>query len=175
MGEFASVKTATDKVIAYKDPKLPDAPVVSEAADWWNILQTIIPGDAETMVAALRTLYPHDELPETIYRRVLVHFDRIASCSSETANIFHGFCASLNSDLGVAFADLAETYRIRALKRLETTNEFRFVQRAAIRFLYDDVELWAAFGYEGASVHLGGYINRGFNDLAWLPDLPNDL
>jgi len=41
-----------------------------------------------------------------------------------------------------------------------------------VRFLYDDVEVWQAFGYEGASAHLGGYVNRGFNDLDWLPDPP---
>jgi hypothetical protein len=33
--------------------------------------------------------------------------------------------------------------------------------------------VWRHFGYEGASAQHGGYINRGFDDLNWLPD-PDD-
>ena len=36
--------------------------------------------------------------------------------------------------------------------------------------LYDDPEVWAALGCEGSSFDKGGYINRGFNDLDWLPE-----
>ena len=73
------------------------------------------------------------------------------------------------------FAELAETYRVGVLKQIESTAEFFFVQRFAVRYFYDNIEVWAAFGYQGASVHLGGYVRRGFNDLDWLPALPNDL
>jgi len=158
------------KVTAYKDPKLPEAPAVSGAADWAAGLYGISAGDAETLVAAIRTLCPHDELPETVYRRVVVQFDRLPA--SEHIAVF---CRMLNDAGPVAFAALAETYRVQALKRIENTPEFTFVQRMAVRYLYDDVEVWSAFGYEGASVHLGGYVKRGFDDLDWLPPLPNDL
>ena len=36
--------------------------------------------------------------------------------------------------------------------------------------LYNDKEVWDILGYEGASYDKGGYINRGFNDLDWLPE-----
>ena len=36
--------------------------------------------------------------------------------------------------------------------------------------LYDDHEVWELLGYEGASFDKGGYIDRGFDDLDWLPD-----
>ena len=35
--------------------------------------------------------------------------------------------------------------------------------------LYNNKEVWPKFGYEGASADKGGYINRGFNDIDWLP------
>jgi len=159
-----------DKTTAYKDPKLPAPLAVSIAADWAGHLKTISETDAETLVAAIRTLYPHDDLPVTIYRRVVLHFDRLSA-----GQIFAVFCKSLAESWPIPFAALAETYRVEALKRIEPTPEFTFVQRMAVRYLYDDVEVWAAFGYEGASVHLGGYIKRGFDDLDWLPKLPNDL
>ena len=166
---------ATGKVTAYKDPKLPAAPAVGEGADWAAGLAAIAPADAETLVAAIRTLYPHDALPERLYRRVVVHLDRLANGAAPVAEALRSFCAGLAQGWPIGFAERAETYRIQALKKLEGTTEFTFVQRAAVRYLYDDVELWAAFGYEGASVHLGGYVKRGFDDLDWLPPLPNDL
>ncbi len=158
------------KVTAYKDPKLPAALTVSGAADWADGLGGISAADAETLVAAIRTLCPHDDLPDTVYRRVVAQFDRLSA-----AEHLATFCKMLDSAGPIAFAGLAETYRVQALKRIEDTPEFTFVQRMAVRYLYDDVEVWSAFGYEGASVHLGGYVKRGFDDLNWLPPLPNDL
>jgi len=32
--------------------------------------------------------------------------------------------------------------------------------------------LWQVLGYQGPSFELGGYLNRGFNDLDWLPEPP---
>ncbi len=159
-----------NKAVAYKDPKLPAPLAASTAADWAAGLQTISAADAETLVAAIQTLYPHDKLPVTIYRRVVLHFDRLSA-----GQILSGFCKAASESWPIPFPALAETYRIEALKRIEALPEFTFVQRMAVRYLYDDIEVWAAFGYQGASVHLGGYIKRGFDDLNWLPPLPNDL
>jgi hypothetical protein len=159
-----------NKAVAYKDPKLPAPLAVSEKDDWAGALKTISAADAEILAAAIQTLYPHDSLPFTVYRRVVLHFDRLDAGPTLTA-----FCKAASASWQIPFSALAETYRVEALKRIESTPEFTFVQRMAVRYLYDDVEVWAAFGYEGASVHLGGYIKRGFDDLDWLPPLPNDL
>ena len=34
--------------------------------------------------------------------------------------------------------------------------------------LYNQKEVWPLFGYEGESYSKGGYIDRGFDDIAWL-------
>jgi hypothetical protein len=39
-----------------------------------------------------------------------------------------------------------------------------------VRHLYNNPLVWRYFGYEGPSAHLGGYINRGFDDISWIPD-----
>ncbi len=169
------MQTATDKVTAYKDPKLPVAPTASSGPDWADAFQTISAADARTLLAAVETLYPHATLNPLIYRRVILQFDRAASSNPAAAESLAAFCASLQTAFPLPFPDLAESYRVAALKNIETTASFFFVQRLAIRYLYDDVELWAAFGYEGASVHLGGYLKRGFDDLDWLPPLPNEI
>ncbi|MDE8344752.1 MAG: hypothetical protein POH28_01055 [Acidocella sp.] len=137
-------------------------------------MKNLTHAQAETLVSVIRTLCPHECLDISIYRRAVSHFDRLAA-AAEVAGTIDRFCEAIVSGWPLAFGALAETYRVQALQRLQETAEFMFVQRMAVRYLYDDVEVWAAFGYQGASVHLGGYVGRGFNDLDWLPDLPNDL
>jgi hypothetical protein len=160
---------AEGKVTAHKDPKLPVAVAVPDGPAWaegYSITQD----DADTLLAVIRTLCPHDTLPDHIYRRVVLHIARLGAAEKLTP-----FCQSLNTAWPLPFSELAETYRAQVLKSLETRPEFTVIQRLAVRYLYDDVEVWAAFGYEGASTHLGGYLKRGFDDLDWLPPLPNDL
>jgi hypothetical protein len=167
--------TAAGKVTAYKDPNLRAAPVVLAGPDWAGALTAISPEDAETLCAAVSTLYPHDALDRLIYRRVIAQFDRVVAQSREAADMLAIVCARLNEGAVLPFAALAESYRVQGLKSIEATPAFFFLQRLAVRYLYDDVEVWAAFGYEGASVQLGGYIKRGFDDLDWLPPLPNEI
>jgi hypothetical protein len=156
-------------VTAYKDPKLP--PQLSLPPDWLAGLTALTKPEGMALLAAVQTLYPHAALPVEVYHRAVLMLDRL---SSGVATL-RAFCAALDAATQVKFADLAETYRIQVLKSLQDTPGFFFTQRMVVRYLYDDVLVWAAFGYEGASVHLGGYIKRGFDDLDWLPPLPNDL
>jgi hypothetical protein len=46
------------------------------------------------------------------------------------------------------------------------------VRGQCISSLYNNDMAFAHFGYPGPSWEKGGYINRGFNDLKWLPDPP---
>ncbi len=160
--------------IAHKDPALPPPLAVPDGPKWRDALKNLDAIHAESLCAAIHTLCPHDTIPETCYRRVVYHLDRIAQ-APEAAAMLRRFCGMLAEIYPLPFAELAETYRVGVLKQIESTAEFFFVQRFAVRYFYDNIEVWAAFGYQGASVHLGGYVRRGFNDLDWLPALPNDL
>ena len=51
-----------------------------------------------------------------------------------------------------------------------STDFFGFIRRTTVLNLYNHADVWNALGYEGASFDKGGYINRGFNDLDWLPE-----
>ncbi|NJO38293.1 MAG: hypothetical protein HC871_12680 [Rhizobiales bacterium] len=43
-----------------------------------------------------------------------------------------------------------------------------------VNVLYNDHEVWKIFGYQGASFEEGGYLYRGFDDLSWLPEPPDE-
>jgi len=159
-------------ITAHKDPKLPPPVELPDGPEWTSALALFGPHVAETLVAAVRTLYPHDGLPERVYRRTVFQFDAMAAKAPAAAQALAQFIDLVDGAMPVPFRDLSEGYRVQVLKGIEPSSAFRLVQRSSVRFLYDDVEVWQAFGYEGASVHLGGYVNRGFNDLDWLPDPP---
>jgi len=36
--------------------------------------------------------------------------------------------------------------------------------------LYNQHDVWTKLGYEGPSWEKGGYLERGFNDIDWLPE-----
>ena len=44
------------------------------------------------------------------------------------------------------------------------------MRSTAVVEIYSDPNTWKLLGYEGPSFAQGGYIDRGFNDLEWLPD-----
>jgi hypothetical protein len=158
--------------IAHKDPKLPPPIALPDGPDWTGALRQIDPHAALTLLAAARTLYPHEGLPDRVYRRVVAQFDRMAATSPVVAQSLAQFVDLVDAAMPLPFAELTEGYRSQVLRSIEGTGAFRLVQRATVRFLYDDVEVWDAFGYEGASVQLGGYAKRGFDDLRWLPEPP---
>lgn len=158
--------------VAHKDPNLPPAPAIPEGPEWTRALTVLSPEVGETLAAVVRTLCPHDALPDRIYRRVVLHYDRLARTLPDVTAFIAQAVGALERAMPLPFRERSESYRIAALKTIETTASFVFLQRTAVRFLYDDIEVWDAFGYEGASVHLGGYVTRGFDDLDWLPEPP---
>jgi hypothetical protein len=121
-----------------------------------------------TIAAAARTLYPHDALPDDVYGRVGDKLAEAAREDSGAAQTIEEGVSALNG--GRPFADLDAAEQLEAVKGIEGSDFFELVRSTAIVEVYSDQRTWQAFGYEGPSFDKGGYIDRGFNDLDWLPD-----
>jgi hypothetical protein len=76
--------------------------------------------------------------------------------------------SALNGDR--PFAELSADEQLEALKGIEGSAFFELVRSTAVVEIYSDQRTWQLIGYEGPSFDNGGYINRGFSDLDWLPD-----
>jgi hypothetical protein len=121
-----------------------------------------------TITAAARTLYPHDALPDAVYARVGDKLAEAAREDSGAAQTIEEGVSALNG--GRPFADLEADERLEAIKAIEGSDFFELVRSTAVVEVYSDQRTWQAFGYEGPSFDKGCYIDRGFNDLDWLPD-----
>jgi hypothetical protein len=139
---------------------------------WALELQTLSQSDGETLLAFAQTLYPHATLPTAVYALVVKDLDAAAAKDAELATLLRGGTGQLNAAASGTFASATPEARLAAAKSIEATPYFAKVRSTCITSLYDNEMAYAHFGYEGASWPKGGYIRRGFNDLAWLPNPP---
>jgi hypothetical protein len=117
----------------------------------------------ETTLRVARVMFPHDALPDIAYAKV------VKALEPEAGTVEQGVAAL---DEGTPFLSLDPEAQLAKLTAAEGSDYFELVRSTAVVELYDNPLVWHAFGYEGPSVHLGGYLNRGFDDLDWLPDPP---
>jgi hypothetical protein len=124
----------------------------------------------ETTLRVARAMYPHDALPDEAYEKVVRAVAAQAAGNDDVVATIEQGVAQLDDP--APFADLDPDAQLAALERTEGSAYFDLVRATAVVELYDDPLVWEALGYEGPSVHLGGYVDRGFDDLDWLPDPP---
>jgi hypothetical protein len=113
-------------------------------------------------------MYPHDALPDDVYARVAAKLAEAAREDSGAARTIEDGVSAL--DGGGPFAGLSGDEQLETLKGIEGSDFFELVRSTAVVEVYSDQRTWQLVGYEGSSFDKGGYINRGFNDLDWLPD-----
>ena len=121
-----------------------------------------------TITAAARAIYPHDALPDDVYARVGEKLAEAACEDPGTERTIEDGVSALNG--GRPFADLPADEQLEALKAIEGSDFFELVRSTAVVEVYSDQRTWQLVGYEGPSFDKGGYLDRGFNDLDWLPD-----
>jgi len=145
--------------------------IVDPKGAWALTLETLDRHTAETLVAVSRQMYPHDAIGDVYYARVVEALDQKAAADAGLAKTLEEGVAALDRVYGIRWLDLSDGHRLKALKGMEDTGFFQTLRGTTVTTLYNDEQVWRFFGYEGSSYEFGGYINRGFNDLGWLPDI----
>jgi hypothetical protein len=125
---------------------------------------------AETVAALARTLYPHVALPDSVYARVPAKIDEAAREDAAQAQTVNDGVADLDRRGDQPFVERSAEQQLADAKAIEGSDFFELVRSTAVVEIYSDPQTWTLLGYEGPSFAQGGYLNRGFNDLDWLPD-----
>jgi hypothetical protein len=126
--------------------------------------------DLAALVALARALYPHAQLADAPYERTVQKIVVRATREPAYWHILHDGLAELRGEAGENVASLTRDILHTLLVQRQGTHFFDALQTGVAFHLYDDHEVWDAIGYPGASFDQGGYLHRGFNDLAWLPE-----
>ena len=142
--------------------------MIAKGPAWAVDLTAFTSAEAAALLAAVRTICPHDKLDDLAYALVVQAIDGDARKDEHT----HKLVANGIAGLGTTFARASETDRVAALKKIESSEFFQLMRLKTVQTLYASPIAYAYFGYEGEAFSKGGYLFRGFNDLRWLPEVP---
>jgi hypothetical protein len=147
---------------------------IGAEAAWAQEAKNLKPHTMATLVRLARDIYPHDRLADVYYVQAVAGYDAKAGQDAAFEKMVEDGVAQLDAAaqqhhkspyLMVAW----ETDRVVLLQGVEHGALFQKLRGDLLVSLYNNKEIWPKFGYEGASADKGGYINRGFNDIDWLP------
>ena len=150
--------------------------VLTNTEESWAISTEVLSGDtALSLLIMARQLYPHDFLGDQYYAEVVVNLDEQAKTDSSLAEKLDNGVKDLGQVIksdrtyNVPFKDQSSGLQLQNLKRIDGSDFFETVRGATLNGLYGNPRVAMLFGFEGSSVEHGGYINRGFDDIGWLP------
>ena len=150
------------------------ATAVAPGATWAAELSALDEHQGNTILQAVRQIYPHNTMSDDYYTNVVKDLDAEAADNAETATMLKEGVASLDTAMGVKWTDLSNGNQFAVLSAMEDSPFFQKLRGKAVVSLYNNPLAWRHFGYEGSSAEQGGYLERGFNDLNWLENPSED-
>ena len=150
------------------------ARITPEAA-WATDARNLKPETIATLVKAARDIFPHDRFPDRFYIAAVVPYDDRAGSDADLKALMEEGVGVLNAEARRRFrrgylAIGTEEQRVEVLRAVEATPFFKRLRGDLVVSLYNQKEVWTKLGYEGSSFEHGGYLERGFNDIDWLPE-----
>jgi len=116
-------------------------------------------GELQVLSSVSRTIYPHDDLSDDVYLGIAGEL----LMDPDLQEVLRVGAGKLGD-----FLELDEASQISRLKSIEEGEFFTALKTPLMFNLYNTQELWDLIGYPGPSFPIG-YINRGFDDIDWLP------
>lgn len=145
-------------------------------AAWAQQAVNLKPGTMVVLARVARDIFPHDRIPDRFYVAAIRPYDEKAGTDSDLRALLEEGVAKLDAAatarFGVRGGYVAlnwEHDRVPLLEAIADTPFFQKLRSDLVVSFYNQPELWPRFGYEGPSWQKGGYIERGFNDIDWLP------
>ncbi|MGJ7581186.1 tat (twin-arginine translocation) pathway signal sequence [Variovorax sp. RHLX14] len=144
--------------------------LLAPSTAWALELKTLSQQEGESLLQMGRVLFPHPNLPDAVYALLVKDLDTGAAASAASAKTLKDGIAQLDAGTGGSFLKADPAQRLATVRSLSGKPFFNTVRGKAVTSIYDNEMAFAVFGYPGSAWEKGGYIVRGFQDLAWLPD-----
>ena len=139
---------------------------------------TLNEAQGASILRMVQDIYPHPGLLE------LSHYQAIAATVAQGADDDADTAKTLTDGLALLDAKSQELFdvpyseiedadaREGVLRHFQNEGFFQSVRWAAYFGIYNNKDVWPLFGYQGSSVEHGGYIDRGFSDITFVPEGP---
>ena len=148
---------------------------ISPEAAWAQDAKNLKPHTMATLARMARDIYPHDRLADVYYVKAVAGYDAKAGAGRRVPQDGRGRRRAARCRRAAAPQEplsdggVGNRPRRAAASASSSGALFKKLRGDLLVTLYNNKEVWPKFGYEGASADKGGYINRGFNDIDWLP------
>ncbi len=149
------------------------AALLNPGEAWGMMVNNLKPASMRTLIQMARDIYPHDSFGDKIYAQALKGHDEAAGKDAGTKKLLEEGVALLDAKAkarhGTGYTDVGwESDRVAILKEIEGDAFFQKIRGGLVTGIYNNKDVWAKLGYEGASFPKGGYLERGFDDINWL-------
>ena len=132
---------------------------------------TGLPGDKSKVLSGIvYQMFPHERLNKEVYVQVTEQLSGKISQSAELTAMLDNALEVLAGNGNEQWTELTKQEKTASLEKIQQTPFFRFVLNETLGGIYRHPHTWELLGLEGSSLEFGGYINRGLNDIDWLPD-----
>ncbi|RZF27890.1 tat (twin-arginine translocation) pathway signal sequence [Paraburkholderia sp. UYCP14C] len=139
---------------------------------WALELQHLDTHQGAVLLAMTKQLYPHKTLDDAVYALVVKDLDAKAQSNAAVGKQLADGVAALDQKApGGDWTRQPADAQARDVAAIADTPFFQTVRGTAVVSLYSNTLAYQHFGY-GASEGDGGYLFKGFNNLAWLPNPP---
>ena len=125
----------------------------------------------QTLARFARHLYPHDGVEDTVYTEISDRLATEAVAEGPFIGALNDGLSALEGENDAPWLALPPRGQIAIMKEQEGQPYFSTLQAHIREALYNHPAVWEVIGYPGPSAHLGGYIDRGFDDIDWLPEV----
>lgn len=124
----------------------------------------------DSLAHIARRTYPHDALDDSVYRAIVDGILDAASSDPGLAKSLDALIAGLDRAHGDDWVAADPAEQLALLSGVQAEPYFAAARIQVLTRLYNHPATWKAIGYEGPSVPFGGYVERGFDNIDWLPE-----
>jgi len=125
--------------------------------------------DLELLAGVAYDILPYAELTPELYVKAAQQI-----LDLHDASVPDGLAKLRDASRSVPWKDVADSERIAILASIQDSPFFEVLRSNTLLVLLREPETFAVVGYGGSSMEFGGYLNRGFNDISWLPAQKNN-
>lgn len=140
---------------------------------WALELKNIDARSGSVLSQVARQIFPHPKLDDAVYAFVVRDLDGAAADAAVKTLLNEGI-KSLDAAAGGDFLKLDAVKQLAEVTKIARNPFFEKIRGTAVVALYNNELAFAHFGYQGEAFSKGGYLERGFDDLKWLPAPPVD-
>jgi hypothetical protein len=127
-------------------------------------------GISDELTRMARLLYPHDGIADDVYAEVIDNILSDALNDVPTKKMLNEAVTALNNAMDGDWFEASAHDQIAVMKAVADRAFFVAIRDGVRARFYTHPKVWEHIGYPGSSVEYGGYVDRGFDDIDWLPE-----